>query len=218
MPMNLPKISVIVPTITGREDHLARCLASYRDLAAYGYELELIVEHEHPSCGAGWQAGLEKATGDFIHLTNDDIEPRPGWHLAAIEAVEGGFLPAPQVYDPNGYPQSHPQPGIVSPDWTEVHMSALPFASKGQMEKIVPLMTCHYFTDDFISWRGMRAGYPRKLRIGYAFTHHWAMHMRGAGMPEVERMVRDEQFFAQARAKVEAGQWDAPWPPNGGRP
>lgn len=216
--MSLPKISVIIPTVEGREDHLLRCTTAYGAHALGSYDLELIVVHDRPSVGAGWQDGLEKVTGDFIHLTADDIEPCHGWHAPAIEAVEKGFLPAPQVYDPNGFPQSHPLPGRVAPDWTEVHMTSLPFCSTGQMGHIAPLFTAHYFTDDFFSWRGMNAGYGRRLRTGYAFVHYWAQHKRGAGMPEPQRMQHDERLFAEARKKVEDGQWNAPWPPNGGRP
>ena len=102
-----------------------------------------------PSCGAGWQAGLAHAKGEYIHLSDDDIVPQPGWHAPAIEAVECGFLPAPQVTDPRGYPQSRPQEGVFGKDWTPVDMSALPFASAEQMEKIAPLMICHYFTRRF---------------------------------------------------------------------
>jgi hypothetical protein len=138
-------ISVIIPTVEGREDYLERCVKAYTAHAGGGYELDLIIEHDHPSCGAGWQAGLARARGEYIHLSDDDIEPQPGWHVPAIEAVRLGFLPAPQVCDPNGHPQSHPQEGVFSPDWTPVHQSALPFASREQTEKIAPLLTCHYY-------------------------------------------------------------------------
>lgn len=59
----LPLISVIVPTVDGREDHLERCVRTYTELAAGNYELQLIIERNHPTCGLGWQAGSEKAEG-----------------------------------------------------------------------------------------------------------------------------------------------------------
>jgi hypothetical protein len=211
-------ISVIIPTIEGREEYLAQCIAAYEKHAEDAYDLDLIVEHGHPSCGAGWQAGLDRVKGEFIHLSDDDIVPQPGWHSPAIEAVRLGFLPAPQVCDPNGYPQSHPQEGVLGADWTPVHMSALPFTSRAQMDKITPLFTAHYFSDDFISWRGARAGWPCVLRSGYAFVHWWAQHKRGAGMTQEQRMLHDRGLFEEAMRRVEAGEWNAPWPPNGGRP
>ena len=216
--MSLPVISVIIPTVAGREEYLERCVAAYTAHAQGAYVLDLIIEHDHPSCGVGWQAGLDRARGEYIHLSDDDIEPRPGWHAPAIEAVECGFLPAPQVCDPNGHPQSRPQEGVLGRDWTPVDMAALPFASRVQMEKITPLLCCHYFTDDFISWRGARAGWQTVLRSGYAFVHWWAQVKRGAGMTQEERMVHDRGLFSEAIRRVEAGEWNGPWPPNGGLP
>lgn len=217
--MSLPWISVIVPTVDGREDHLERCVTAYHTLAPGNYQLELLIERNHRSCGLAWQAGAERSrTGDFIHLTDDDIEPRPDWHAPAIEAVERGFIPAPQVYDPNGYPQSHPCVGSVAPDWTPVHMSALPFCSRQQWEKITPLMTSHYFTDDFFSFRANQAGWMPRLRIGYAFTHWWATVRRGAGMSEPDRMRNDQALYQEAIRRVYSGQWTEPWPADGGCP
>lgn len=216
--VSLPLISVIIPTVQGREDYLEKCIGAYETHSGGAYQLDLIVEHDHPSCGAGWQAGLARAKGEYIHLSDDDIEPHPGWHAPAIEAVSLGFLPAPLVCAPNGYPQSHPQEGVIAPDWTPVHMAALPFASAAQMGKIAPLLTTHYFSDDWISWRGQRAGWPVVLRCNYRFIHHWAQHKRGAGMTQEQRMVHDERLYQEARRRVEAGQWSAPWPPNGGLP
>src|SRR5271156_4394206 len=184
----LPRISVIIPTVTGREASYARCLAGYVSNAPGSYELEVVKVLDLPSCGLGWQAGWERCAGDYVHLTCDDIEPRPGWHAPAIEAVERGFLPAPQVYGPGGDPQSLPfWGGGPGPDWTPVAMSALPFASRRQMGRIAPLMTAHYFTDNFFSFRGIRAGWQVKLRPGYCFTHYWEQHKRGAGVPETVR-------------------------------
>lgn len=206
-------ISIIIPTVPGREDHFDRCRRGY--LTSTVYPFEIIVEMDHPSCGLAWQAGLARAKGQYIHLTCDDIEPKLGWDVPAVEAVRAGFLPAPQVCDPAGNPQSAPQTGVLGADWTEVTMTALPFCSASQMEKIAPLFTAHYYTDDFFGWRGKRAGWPIRLRSGYAFTHYWAQHKRGAGMSERDRMSHDLQLYLRAQAMVEAGTWLEPWPREG---
>ena len=213
--MTLPSISVIIPTVTGREDHLARCVASYQAGAGTGYDLELVIEHDHPSCGLGWQAGVERASGDFIHLTCDDIEAKPGWSVPAVEAVQKGFCPAPQVVDQRGYPQSCPVVGQLAPDWTPVAMTSLPFFSRDQAAKILPLFTAHYYTDNWVGWRAEKAGWPVVLRSGFAFTHYYAQHLRGAGMSESARMDNDLRLYLRAQAMEEAGEWTAPWPPEG---
>jgi hypothetical protein len=209
--MSLPRISVIVPTVAGREDHLDRCVFSYNLHAAGQYELELVVENDRATCGLGWQLGVDRATGDYLHFTCDDIEPRPGWAVPAIEAIEAGFIPAPQVYGADGVPQSHPVWGQLSPDWTPVYMTSLPFVSREQYEAVQPLLTTHYFSDDWVSFR-CEQRWPTRLRIGYAFTHHWAQHKRGAGMSEWDRMAHDEPLYQQARRMSEAGEWTEPWP------
>jgi hypothetical protein len=213
--VSLPLISVIVPTVPGREGHLSRCVRAYTTQAPGNYGLDLVIEHDHATVGLGWQAGAGKARGDFLHLTNDDIEPRPGWHAPAIEAIEQGFLPAPQVYGPDGDPQSWPEPGKAGADWAPVPMSSLPFMSRAQWERITPLLTSHYYSDDFISWRGRLAGWPPALRSGYAFTHHWAQVRRGAGMTEQERMRHDRGLYDEAIRRAARGEWTVPWPASG---
>jgi hypothetical protein len=210
--VSLPRVTVIVPTIDGRQDHMARCTAAYFNCAHGSYELDFIVMHNFPTCGHGWQAGLSSVQGQYVHFTCDDIEPRPGWAQPAIEAVERGFLPAPQVYDPQGTPQSYPLWGHVGQDWAEVNMTTLPFVSRAQLEKIVPLFTSHYFSDDWFSYRGRKAGWPSRLRTGYSFTHHWAQHQRGAGMTEGQRLNYDRVLFDQAVRMSEMDRWDMPWP------
>lgn len=196
--MTLPVVSVIVPTVPGREDHLERCVTAYAAFAPGNYVLDLIIERGHPAVGVAWQAGAEKARGEYVHLTNDDIEPWPGWHAPAIEAVERGHLPAPQVLGPAGEPQSLPAWGSLAADWTPVAMTTLPFCSRAQWEAISPLAHVHYYADDYFSYRGRKAGWETVLRCGYAFTHHWAQPGRGAGMTEAERMEHDRRLYDEA--------------------
>jgi hypothetical protein len=205
--VSLPLISVIVPTVPGREDHLERCTRAYAGHAPGGYALDLVIERGHPAVGIAWQAGAEKARGEYIHLTNDDIEPRPGWHAPAIEAVQRGCLPAPQVYSPDGAPQSLPAWGALGDDWAPVTMTTLPFCSRAQWERIGPVARIHYYSDDFFSYRGRKAGWATALRSGYAFTHHWALPGRGAGMTEAERMEHDRRLYDEAVSRAERGEW-----------
>lgn len=205
--VTLPLVSVIIPTIAGREEHLERCVTAYAALAPGNYALDLIIEHGHPAVGVAWQAGAGKASGEYLHLTNDDIEPHPGWHAPAIEAVQHGHLPAPQVYGPAGELQSLPAWGRLGEDWTPVAMTTLPFCSRAQWETISPLAPLHYYADDYFSYRGRKAGWGTVLRSGYAFTHHWAQAGRGAGMTEAGRMEFDRARYDEAvNADRDGGQ------------
>ena len=208
-------ISVVMPTISGREVTYAKCRGAYEILGTGQHQLEFITERNHPTVGLAWQAGAVAASGDYIHLGNDDCEPRSGWWQPAIEAVDAGYLPSPQVYTAGGEPQGLPKWGEIAPDWTPVACALIPFLSRQQWEMIQPLFTAHYYTDNFITKRAQMAGWPCVLRTGYAFTHYWASPGRGAGMSEADRMTFDERLYHQALAMVSAGQWNKPWPPRG---
>lgn len=212
----MPVISVLIPTVTGREEHFTATLGYYADRCSPGVTAELVTVLDHPAVGHGWQACAERSTGDYLHFTNDDIEPLPGWDVAAVAAADAGVVPAPRVTDArNGRLQSRPYWDAEFPDDTPTGISVLPFLSRAMWDKVQPLLTCHYYTDDFISVRAARNGWPSLMRNGYAFRHHWAEHRRGAGMTEPERMQHDYNLYAQALGMADRGEWVKPWPEAG---
>jgi hypothetical protein len=210
------RVSIVIPTVTGREDHFERCREAYRTRTAAPYEI--LAELDHATCGLAWQAGAQRATGDYIHLTCDDLEPLAGWDTAAITCADAGSAPAPKVTDArNGALQSRPSWGQEFPDGIDTGMSLIPFLTRQMWEAVQPLFTAHYSTDTFISFRAREAGWIPVMCNGYAFLHHWAQVRRGAnkGSDQI-RMVHDEVLYEQAVAMVRAGTWDRPWPPDGG--
>lgn len=209
-------ISVVIPTVEGRQLYLDNAVRAY--MAHTRTRIELIIEADHAAVGLAWQAGAEKATGDYIHLSNDDCEPHDGWDWPAIQACEEGFVPGPQVYAPDGSPQAPPVWGEVSPDWSPLkddQAVTIPFLSRKQWDVVQPLLTVHYYSDNWIADRARAAGYRAVLRTGYAFTHHWAAPHRGAGMTEPERMFYDKLLYERAHEMLKAGQWTKPWPEGG---
>jgi hypothetical protein len=204
-------ISIVIPTIPGREDHYERCARAYAERTLTRFEI--ITEYDHPTVGRAWQAGAEKATGDYIHLTCDDLEPLAGWDAAATAMCDLGCLPAPRVTDARtGALQSRPVWGCDFPDGTECGITVVPFLSREQWEAVQPLCQIHYYSDDWISWRARNKGWPSLMCNGYAFRHHWAQHRRGAGMTEGERMIHDQCLFFEAQQMAARGEWDKPWP------
>lgn len=204
-------ISIIIPTVTGREDHYERCLAAYQDRTAA--ESEIITETDHATVGLAWQAGAERATGDYIHFSSDDLEALDGWDVAAVQASDAGIVPAPKVTDARtGELQSWPAWGREHADGIDAGFSAIPFLSRAMWEAVRPLLVSHYYSDNFISHRARAAGWPSLMVNGYAFRHHWAQHRRGAGMGQDERLAYDQGLYAQACAMVQAGEWREPWP------
>lgn len=189
-------ISIIIPTIPGREVHFERCITAYQQRTVS--EFEILVEHGHPAVGPAWNAGAARARGDLLHFTADDLEPHEGWDVAADEAVQRGLLPAPRVVNAAGRLDSCGLHGVEMEDWARVPMSVVPFLPAALFEQIGPVLPIHYFTDNWISWRAARAGWDTRVRRGFAFTHHWAQHGRGAGMTYDERMAHDRIAFLDA--------------------
>ncbi len=215
--MSLPVISVIIPTVDGRESDYYRCVRAYRMHAEGQYELDLIVERNQPTCGWGWQAGSERirADSEYVHLTCDDIEPQSGWAAPAIKALEQHYLPAPRVVNGHtGMPEMFPQWGIEWPDGTPAGLCCLPFLTRELWDNHVSPMLCsHYFGDNWATYRAAHAGYPARIVRGYHVRHWWASHLRGAGMGYEDRLAHDQEVFYKAAGMAERGEWTEPWPP-----
>lgn len=190
-------ISIVIPTISGREDHLERCVASYENNTKSEYEL-IIIENR-PTCGIAWNDGASLANGKYIHLSADDLEPSPNWDRYAIEAVDRDFIPHPQVFRVDGSLDDRYGPNTL--DWQEVYMSTIPFMTMNMWSSVGPSLDLHYYTDDWISWKASMVGYKCVVRKGYRFIHHIAQHGRGAGMPEIERLNYDRAEFDREKMK-----------------
>lgn len=195
-------ITVVVPTVAGREEHFQRCLTAYRQRSVH--ELRIVTLHDMPTCGEAWNAGALQASADtdYLHFTADDLEPHPGWDVAAVAAADEGELPAPRIVRPDGALDYCGVHGRELPDGMTVAMSVIPFMSIKQWQAIGPVLNIHYFTDNWISWRGRRAGYPTVVRRAFAFTHHWATPGRGAGMSYEDRMAHDRAVYEAAIAEA----------------
>jgi hypothetical protein len=185
-------VRVVVPTVDGREAHLQRCLAAYERTAPGA---EVIVERDHPSCGAAWLAG---ATGEFdcLHLTADDLEPHDGWLQVAMETVDAGYIPAPLVHHPGGELESA---GLLDfgcyrgphADWQLIEGTTVPFLTRAMWERI-GMIDVHYCTDLWVSTIGRRYGWETVIRTGMRFTHHTASAGRnyGRAWPDTQEYLR----------------------------
>jgi hypothetical protein len=175
-------ISVVLPTIDGREDHLARSRAAYEATLRGVTDVEILVIRNQPACGIAWQLGAERATQPYLHFTADDLVPHEGWWQAAVATADRGDVPAPLVRGPDG--------GVEELGPETLGCTRIPFCSREQWQRIGPMVPLHYYTDNWFSFRALRAG----LRIAdvpaYAFTHNWAQ----AGRLDA-RMAQDRAAF-----------------------
>lgn len=196
------KITVVIPTVTGREVDLARCLNAYRTRSVH--DVYPVTFKDLGTCAEGWNNGAKFAKGsDYLHFSADDLEPHEGWDVAAIEAVEAGVLPAPRIINPAGKLDYCGVHGVEMQDWARVQMSVIPFMPLELWQQIGPVPPIHYYSDNYVSWRAALAGWPTAVRRGYEFTHHWAKPGRGAGMGYEQRMAYDRAAYIAAVSEAE---------------
>lgn len=179
-------ISVVIPTIKGREHLLKLCLESYSVSAP---DLEIIVIHDKSTCGIAWNEGVELASGEYVHLTADDIEAHPGWWQAGIASAKRKQLPAGRILHSDGSLQScgdeHDRPdGFV----TEV--PRIPFLPMSLARQIFPIKPIHYWSDNLIGDLARSLGWETVVNRSYIFTHHLASEGRLD-----ERLVSDYRRY-----------------------
>ncbi|MHB8742580.1 MAG: hypothetical protein ACYC9L_05580 [Sulfuricaulis sp.] len=182
-------ISVVIPTIPGREHLLAKTEASYR-----AENTQLIVVKGRPTCGEAWVEGASRAEGDYLHFSADDIEAHPGWWGKAAVLSELGFLPAPRILNTDGSLQSCGDWDVEMRDGAIPEFTRVPFLSKEQWAAIDPLVTpflekAHYYTDNIVSWAGRKLGMETVVCRSYELTHHLA------GQGRLDRMRQDFELF-----------------------
>lgn len=181
-------ISIVIPTIQGREHHLERCIDAYE---RFTDEYELIIVPNERCCGLAWEKGGAQAEGDYIHLSADDLEPHEGWSEPAILCVEQDKLPCPRILRPDGSLESCGEWGTEMPEGTETTIARVPFLSREMWDDGGWIFRGHYYTDNAIYERGRQIGYPTVVCRDYLFTHYYASEGR------LETMDEDFQRYKQ---------------------
>jgi hypothetical protein len=182
-----------MPTIAGREEWLERTVKAY--YAKTITPFEILEEYDHPGCGPAWQAGGGRAVGRYIFTAADDLEPKvKGWETAAMAVCDAGKLPAPIIYYPDGRIQSCGEHWeMLDDDGEETMYTRAPMMSRAQWEIVQPMLPCHYFTDNWVSWRGWNAEIPTVITYGFELIHHLAPEGR-----DESRMATDGDIFGRA--------------------
>lgn len=187
-------VSVVLPTITGREHWLEKAKQSYEE-ALKGFSFEFIIPRDCPTVGIAWNAAAQIARGDYLNLSADDIEAHRGFAPAAMEKVDAGFLPAPRILNTDGSLQSCGDWETEQEDGETTEFTRLPFLSRKQWDLIGPCIDAHYYTDNYISHRGREHGIETVVARDYLLTHHLAQEGRME-----ERMEADRQVYLRAIA------------------
>lgn len=198
-------LSVVIPTIKGREQMCERTVASFRATVPAD-DLQLIVVKERRTIGQAWNDGMDAAEGEYAMLAADDVLMAPDWLPAACEAADAGYYPAPRIDLLDGSPLATGSMGggwILTgcADWAPVVSSQFPFFRRYVWRELGPSLPIHYFADDYLAARARALGMTVAYRQGYRMTH-----LEGTvGRDDmVRRSMTDRLQFEQA---MSAGRW-----------
>lgn len=192
-------ISVIIPTIPGREETLDRCWHAYVDTMG-GLDYELCVVEGFPNWPSACNAGYRDAKGDILHFTADDLEPLPGWWVAPLELLAtADELPAARVLNHTADgPMDNAGDG---PDGAFTHFTRVPIMRRDQYDRIGAWPEIDYCADVWLSEKARTIGIQTRLLYSYALVHHWSQIGR---IDTPERLAAAGQALEQLRAEMAA--------------
>ncbi|GIV03711.1 MAG: hypothetical protein KatS3mg015_2541 [Fimbriimonadales bacterium] len=170
--VEIPLISIIIPTLYSRSHWLEKCLAAYHKSVSIPYEI--IILHEYGSCGKAWNVGIKESLGDLIHLSADDLEPHPGWLEAATAVLDDGYLPCPRILNSDGTLQSCGDTAEEVPSGTPAKVARVPLLPRTLALKMLPIFENQYMGDYWISWKASTFGWQTVVVREMTFTHHLA--------------------------------------------
>lgn len=169
----MTRISVVMPTISGREESCARMVQAYRDRSP-GHDIEIINPKDYNCWPAGCNAGRRLATADVIHFGADDLEPIEGWADAMLDALAHGHVPAPQLwdfaYDPTARPIYEHMDGVPG---TIAVFSRVPSLTREMADAVGDWPIMDYYADNWVSDKARVLGWETVNTEGYRFVHHW---------------------------------------------
>lgn len=164
-------ISIVIPTISGREESLQRAIDSY--VANTKVKYEIIVIQNAPTWPSACNKGYREAKGNVIHFSADDLEALPGWHKDVLKALrERDELPAPRVMDYAADGKFMNESDGADGELT--HFTRIPIMTRKQYETIGPWPEIVYYADIWLSEKARTLGIRTRMLYSYAFVHHWS--------------------------------------------
>lgn len=165
----------MLPTISGREESLARAIASYADTLT-GCSHEVIIVKDEPTWPEACNAGYYQSKGDVILFSADDLEALPGWWKKPLKHLsEHDELPAPRVYDFKGeFGGRQFSNSLDGQDGDIPPFTRIPIMRRDQWERIGPWPAMIYYADIWLSEKARTLGIETRMVYGFDFFHHWS--------------------------------------------
>lgn len=164
-------IAVVIPTVAGREDVLARAVASH---AAGAGAIHILKGFDN--CGAAWNVGalLALSNPDVTHVlfSADDLVAKPGWQVPAREATDvDRELPNAILREHGTMTHWNVQDGA---DGALCAFPRVPFLPVALLRRLLPIPPIHYYSDCWVGARAADLGWKSRVTAGFEFVHLWA--------------------------------------------
>lgn len=172
--MSRPLLSVVLPTIDGRQELLDQTAMALR-VASPG--VELVVVRNRRTIGEAWNAGGNAARGDYILFGADDVLVDRDGIDAALASVNRGEVPSPLIVRADGSAHHAGTMGggmlLDAPTGTVCGSSPFPILRRSDWRHHVgPVPAIHYYADDYLSWAARQyAGLQPTVVREYRLVH-----------------------------------------------
>jgi hypothetical protein len=192
-------LSIICPTILGREQALAATMAGYREHTPV--DAQVIVPQGHATVGEAWNTGARQADGDVLLFAIDDAVPHAGWYEAGMAVLAADTIPSPTLYFMDGTLETAGSMGLgglmpLGTDGVRCRTGGLLLMQRRHWEWVGEFAPIHYYVDD--DWCHRAEEYDIGLQVchGYAFTH--LHHPRGRDVVQQRAMADRDVFLRRA--------------------
>jgi hypothetical protein len=191
-------ISVVMPTISGREEMWAQMVEFYQSRTP-GYELEILSPKDYRN----WPTAINtaKPKGSYILYGADDLEPLEGWADAMVGCLDRGEVPAPQVWNwvKEGPPVNVNEDG---PPGSRAAFTRVPALTRDLALAVGPWPEIDYYSDNWVSDKARILGWETRVTDGFDFIHHWHQHGR---LEAGDWVGRNKPLYNAERAKLGLG-------------
>lgn len=188
-------LSIICPTILGRETMLAATLNAYRD--TLDFDAQVIVPQGHATVGDAWNEGARHADGDLLLFAIDDAVPHIDWYEAGLAVVEADAIPSPTLYLPDGSLEGAGSMGggaflPLGRDGVPCRSAGIILVTKDTWWAVGEFAPIHYYCDDDWCWRAHSYDIGVRVSHGFAFDHQH--HPKGRSEMQA-RAAADQRTF-----------------------
>ena len=159
------KLSILIPTIPGREELLRIVSATH---VAQHPDCEILTTSVY-SWGEGLNQLARRAKGDYWLTACDDILPHAGWFHAARQAVDLGFTPATRYWHKDGSPLRAGTDDAAHGDRVDWCRSFL--LTEEIYSDVGPFIDATWYADVDYSERIRETGREIVACDGFSFTH-----------------------------------------------